>query len=38
VQFASARVHSATGDGTANVSEQISGPDITNIWLNPNHP
>jgi peptide/nickel transport system substrate-binding protein len=38
VQFASGRVHSATGDGTANVSEQISGPDITNIWLNPNHP
>jgi peptide/nickel transport system substrate-binding protein len=37
-QFASSRVHSATGDGTANFSEQLTGPDITNIWLNPNHP
>jgi peptide/nickel transport system substrate-binding protein len=37
-QFASSRVHSATGDGTANFSEQITGPDITNIWLDPNHP
>jgi hypothetical protein len=30
-------VRSASDDGTANFSEQIFGPDITNIWLNPNH-
>lgn len=37
-QYASSRVKSATGDGTANFNEGIFGPDLTNIWLNPNHP
>ena len=37
-QYASSRVHSAAGDGTANFSEAITGPDITSIWLNPNTP
>ena len=37
-QYASSRVKSATGAGTANFSEGIFGPDLTNIWLDPNHP
>ncbi|HEY3952928.1 MAG TPA: ABC transporter substrate-binding protein [Streptosporangiaceae bacterium] len=37
-QYASTRVKSATGDGTANFNEGIFGPDLTNIWLDPNHP
>lgn len=37
-QYASTRVKSATGDGTANFNEGIFGPDLTNIWLNPPHP
>ncbi len=37
-QYASSRVHSAAGDGTANFNEGITGPDLTSIWLNPNHP
>src|SRR5579859_680806 len=37
-QFASSRVHSVPGDGTASFSEQLTGPDLTDIWLNPNHP
>jgi peptide/nickel transport system substrate-binding protein len=37
-QYASSRVKSATGDGTANFNEGITGPDLTGIWLNPNHP
>jgi peptide/nickel transport system substrate-binding protein len=37
-QFASARVKSAVGDGTASFAEDITGPDVTDIWLNPNHP
>ena len=37
-QYASSRVKSATGDGTANFNEGIFGPDLTNIWLSPNHP
>jgi ribosomal protein S18 acetylase RimI-like enzyme len=37
-QYASSRVHSAAGYGTANFSEAITGPDITSIWLNPAHP
>lgn len=37
-QYASSRVHSAAGAGTENFSEAITGPDLTSIWLNPNHP
>jgi peptide/nickel transport system substrate-binding protein len=37
-QFASARVHSVPGNGTASFSEQLTGPNLTDIWLNPNHP
>jgi peptide/nickel transport system substrate-binding protein len=37
-QYASSRVHSATGFGTANFNMGITGSDLTNIWLNPNHP
>jgi len=37
-QYASSRVHSATGFGTANFNVNLTGPDLTNIWLNPNHP
>jgi peptide/nickel transport system substrate-binding protein len=37
-QYASTRVKSAAGDGTANFNEGMFGPDLTNIWLNPNHP
>jgi peptide/nickel transport system substrate-binding protein len=36
-QYASSRVHSA-GSATANFNVNITGPDITNVWLNPNHP
>jgi peptide/nickel transport system substrate-binding protein len=36
-QYASSRVHSA-GIGTANFNINLTGPDITNLWLNPNHP
>jgi hypothetical protein len=36
-QYASSRVKSATGDGTANFNEGIFGPDLTGIWLDPNH-
>jgi peptide/nickel transport system substrate-binding protein len=36
-QYASSRVHSA-GSATANFNVNLTGPDITNIWLNPNHP
>jgi peptide/nickel transport system substrate-binding protein len=37
-QIATPRVHSATGFGTANYNMGITGNDLTNIWLNPNHP
>lgn len=37
-QYASSRVRSAAGAGTENFSEAITGPDLTSIWLNPNHP
>jgi peptide/nickel transport system substrate-binding protein len=37
-QYASARVHSATGFGTGNFNVGILGNDLTSIWLNPNHP
>jgi peptide/nickel transport system substrate-binding protein len=36
-QYASSRVRSA-GLPTANFNVNLTGPDITNIWLNPNHP
>jgi peptide/nickel transport system substrate-binding protein len=36
-QYASSRVKSA-GLPTANFDINITGPDITNIWLNPPHP
>jgi hypothetical protein len=36
-QYASGRVHSA-GLDTAGFPPGITGPDITNVWLNPNHP
>lgn len=36
-QYASSRVHSA-GSTSANFNVNLTGPDITNIWLNPNHP
>jgi peptide/nickel transport system substrate-binding protein len=36
-QYASSRVHS-TGIATANFNINLTGPDITNVWLNPNHP
>ena len=36
-QYASSRVHSATS-GTANFNTIVQGWDLTNIWLNPNHP
>jgi peptide/nickel transport system substrate-binding protein len=34
-QYASSRVHSAAGDGTAPFSEWITGPPVADIWLNP---
>jgi peptide/nickel transport system substrate-binding protein len=37
-QYASSRVKSATGDGTLNFNEGITGPDLTSVWLSPNHP
>ncbi|HEY2576688.1 MAG TPA: ABC transporter substrate-binding protein [Streptosporangiaceae bacterium] len=37
-QFASSRVHSVAGVGTASFSEQLTGPDLADLWLNPNHP
>jgi peptide/nickel transport system substrate-binding protein len=37
-QYSSSRVHSAAGFGTANFNMGITGADLTNIWLNPNHP
>ena len=36
-QYASSRVKSA-GLATANFDINITGPDITNVWLNPPHP
>jgi peptide/nickel transport system substrate-binding protein len=36
-QYASSRVHSA-GSATANYNVNMTGPDLTNIWLNPSHP
>jgi peptide/nickel transport system substrate-binding protein len=36
-QYASSRVHSA-GLPTANFNVNLTGPDITNVWLNPDHP
>lgn len=36
-QYASSRVHSA-GLATANFNVNLTGPDITNVWLNPDHP
>jgi peptide/nickel transport system substrate-binding protein len=36
-QYASSRVHSA-GLPTMNYNVNLTGPDITNIWLNPDHP
>jgi peptide/nickel transport system substrate-binding protein len=36
-QYASSRVHSA-GSTSANFNVNLTGPDLTNIWLNPNHP
>jgi peptide/nickel transport system substrate-binding protein len=34
-QYASSRVHSATGFGSANFNMGITGTDLTQIWLNP---
>jgi peptide/nickel transport system substrate-binding protein len=36
-QYTSSRVRSA-GLLTANFSPEIGGPDITSLWLSPNHP
>jgi peptide/nickel transport system substrate-binding protein len=36
-QYASSRVRSA-GLPTANFNVNLTGPDITNIWLDPDHP